>query len=199
MNNMVKLLIEIAKSLTSISSILGLIGAMLCYKFATKDMWWVIMTYLLVLLVCKVSMWSKHKYVNWKGHKETIRYYENEQERRNNLAKARELGGAKSFFLTLSDERFNKLMAIYNYHDSSTVQTHERIIPFGNMLDSYAVELIENESFKLSHEIKFVDCKNQGFYGNGEPILIWFHPYLYALMDNYAKTGIKDYPLNYNS
>lgn len=187
-----------AKLLASIPSLLGLIGAMLCYKFATHDLWWVIMTYLLILLVCKVSIWGKKKFVIWKGRRDMVRYYDNEEERQNSLEKKKELDGAKSFLLTLSDDRLKQLMEIYNYQSVSTGYANERIIPSTNMLYSNAVDFAESESLKLRWETKYNTCKNQGIYGNGQPIHIWFHPYLYALMDNYAKTANKDYPPDYN-
>ena len=198
MNDIVKMLIEITKSIASIPSILGLIGAMLCYRFATQDLWWVIMSYLLIMLLCKVSIWGKRKYVIWKSHRDTVKYYENEQEKRNNYAKEKELDEAKSFFLTLSDDGLKQLMAIYKYQGISTGRTNERIIPFGDMLYFNAVDFAERESLKLRWETKYIICKNEGSYGNGQPIHIWFHPYLYALMEHYSSTNKKEYPSNYN-
>lgn len=198
MNDIVKLLVEIAKMLGSVPSLLGLIGAMLCYKFATHDLWWEVMTYLLILLLCKVLIWGKRNYVIWKGHRDAVRYYDNEDEKRKCQEKKEKLDGAKSFLLTLSDDKLKQLMALYNYQGESTGYANERIIPSDNMFYSYAVDFAEGESFKLRWETKYITSKNQSFYGNGQPIHIWFHPYLYALMDNYAKTTKKDYPPDYN-
>ena len=198
MNDIVKLLVEIAKMLGSVPSLLGLIGAMLCYKFATHDLWWVVMTYLLILLVCKALIWGKRNFVIWKDHRDAVRYYDNEDEKRKCQEKKEKLDGAKSFLLTLSDDKLKQLMALYNYQGESTGYANERIIPSDNILYSYAVDFAESESLKLCWETKYITSKNQGFYGNGQPIHIWFHPYLYVLMDNYAKTTKKDYPPDYN-
>lgn len=198
MNDIVKSLVEIAKMFGSIPSLLGLIGAMLCYKFETHDLWWVVMTYLLIVLVCKALIWGKRKYIIWKGHRDVVRYYDNEEEKRKSLEKKEQLDGAKSYLLTLSDDKLKQLMALYNYQGESTGYANERIIPSGNMLYSYAVDFAESESLKLRWETKYITSKNQGFYGDGQPIHIWFHPYLYALMDNYAKTAKKDYSSDYN-
>lgn len=193
-----KLLETICKLITSIPSILGIIGSLICYKFFTEECWWIIMTYLVIILLgkCSTTLWNT--FWTWKRSRTDIAYYNEKAKERETENNQRLMDGAKMFFLTLSSRQLNMLMEIYRLKGDSTGYCNERIVPPTNsQCYFYAEELISLKSQKIYYdETIYISSCNENYFDNS-PRHIWFHPHLYALMENYALNGVKDYPSNY--
>lgn len=193
MNEIFKGLDSISKLIASIPSILALIGALVCYKFFTEEWWWLAMVYLVVLLIGKGSTKLWNVLCHWQNSRANVKYHtKKEAEERQFL-----MDDVKRFFLTLSEQDQNMLMEVYRIEGESTGYCNERIVPYSNCYACHYVDHLSHlESYKWK-EPRFIESRNDNF-NSGTPRHIWFHPYLYAIMENYAKTGIKDYPANYD-
>lgn len=197
MTELIKSIGSLSKLIVSIPSILGLISSLICYKFFSKDWWWLIMSYLVILLIgkCSTTLWKV--YWQWRNHRANVRYYKNRNLEKETKEQQQLKDNIKIFFLTLSDRNLNMLMEVYRYQGESTGYSNERIISSVNSQCFYYItELTQLEFWKISNEQRFIVSNNENF-DNTSPRHIWFHPYLYAIMENYAINGVKDYPQNF--
>lgn len=195
MAEIIKSIEAITKLVTSIPSLLGVIGALVCYRFATSDLWYVVMTYLVILLIGRVSVIAWQNYKEDRRQKENLQYYQAKNKER----KAKETqiikDRTKVFFLTLSNTNLEKLMAVYNFKGESTGNCNERIVPSDDF--QLYVNAKEILGLGLNNDLSLINSDSDYYSHSNSPIHIWFHPYLYALMKNYAENEIKDYPKDY--
>ena len=104
-----------------------------------------------------------------------------------------------SFFRCIDDFHLDAAIELYKYPLIPNSHYNERFVKFGDMPISGKLSYLEyfNQSL-FQDSTAYIVCENEIGYNNCGISHYLIDPLFYAILKNYIKTGVKDYPIDFD-
>ena len=188
-------IVEFIKTSYFIPAIIAILAGLICYRYLTNDWWWVVVVGIVVFLmvVYLMYLYNVHK------KKRSLRKIIKANDERDKAEKLKWLRNhkdkVKSFFLTLEDYDLEAITELYKYEGIPTGYFNDRIVKADFIAPGETKVYTKPTAFSCALNVyKYSPYIIEVGENQGTKRHIRFDLFLYALIENYVKTGKMDYP-----
>ena len=188
-------IVEFVKTSYFIPAIIAILAGLICYRYLTSDWWWIVVIGIIVFLMVIFLMYMYNVHRRKRYIKGEIKAYDEKRKAEKLQWLRKHKDEVKSFFLTLEDYDLEAITELYKYEGIPTGYSNERIVKAdfaapgeGKVYTKPTAYICVLNVHKYDPYIIEIG-KNQGTKRH-----IRFDLFLYALIENYVKTGKMDYP-----
>ena len=188
-------IVEFIKTSYFIPALIAILAGLICYRYLTNDWWWIVVAGIVVFLVVVYLMYLYKVHKGKKYIKEEIKAYDEKRKAEKLQRIKNHKDKVKSFFLTLEDYDLEAITELYKYEGIPTGYYNERIVKADFVAPGETKVYTKPTAFICALNVhKYTPYIIEIGENQGTKRHIRFDLFLYALIENYVKTGKMDYP-----